>query len=758
MCSQFTLAQIGVNTPDPKSTFDITAKASTGKSNVPEGLLVPRVDRERAQSMIGTAISTLIYVNDISTGLQTGTAINIDAVGYYYFDGRFWIKLNNDSAISPMVNIYNTNGELTSNRTVEQKDKNIIFNSTSGNFQVLGNNNTLTRSFFKNTNTGSTSRMDLNVGAGSSNIYLGIDNGSGIFGADAKGYLDNRTGGRFVIGTAGVEHLTVDKTGNIGIRTSAPATPLDILTGRGYGLQHSDGNIKLRTFLGANAANGNVQAGWIGTSSNHSLDLMTNDLPRIRVSETGNVGIGTSTPQIKLDVNGGVAIDAATTASTTKNVLDINMGRDGYAYGNRGNDFGINMKTSSSVHAGNVARINFGDIGTSANVGNRYLSFSVGKTLKEVMYIDDVNDGRVGIGTSNPSSSAILELSSTNQGFLPPRLTTAQRDAIPAANRPAGLMIYNTNTNCLNFWNSSEWVSTCGGSTPVAGSITGITCTSATNSGNLYAGSPASGVISTIPYTGGNGGSHGGQTVSSTGVTGLTATLSAGSFANGNGSISYSISGTPSAVGTASFAINIGGRVCTLTRTVAEVPPPTPDLSKSCTGSLLPLGALGVTKNFTVDGKAMQISWSSYNNVRTSSAINGSCDLNLESSSYSYFLGSNGSGGDQASSYTVKFTRAVSNLKVTQIRTSIGENFTYTFKRGGVVVKPNVTFSNQYGCVGGFKSTSSGDNTIIENSSSDDSYSSTLYNFGGVWFDEMIVSTPGTRAGSMFNYCVGAAK
>jgi uncharacterized protein (TIGR02145 family) len=77
-------------------------------------------------------------------------------------------------------------------------------------------------------------------------------------------------------------------------------------------------------------------------------------------------------------------------------------------------------------------------------------------------------------------------------------------------------------------------------------------------------------VVSTIPYTGGNEGAHSGQTVTSTGVTGLTATLAAGNFANGNGSLTYDISGTPSTSGTATFEINIGGKSCSINLTVNE--------------------------------------------------------------------------------------------------------------------------------------------------------------------------------------------
>jgi uncharacterized protein (TIGR02145 family) len=65
---------------------------------------------------------------------------------------------------------------------------------------------------------------------------------------------------------------------------------------------------------------------------------------------------------------------------------------------------------------------------------------------------------------------------------------------------------------------------------------------------------------------GGNGGPHSGQTVSSTGVSGLTATLAAGNFAIGADSLSYIITGTPGTSGTASFALNIGGQSCTLER------------------------------------------------------------------------------------------------------------------------------------------------------------------------------------------------
>ena len=57
------------------------------------------------------------------------------------------------------------------------------------------------------------------------------------------------------------------------------------------------------------------------------------------------------------------------------------------------------------------------------------------------------NSGRVGIGTSTPESSAVLDINSTTGALLVPRLTTAQRDALLYP-KP-GLLIHNTSTNSM---------------------------------------------------------------------------------------------------------------------------------------------------------------------------------------------------------------------------------------------------------------------------------------------------------------------
>lgn len=89
--------KVGINTPTPSSTLDIqpnTANAATTATTA-EGLLIPRLSRLRVANMGTTpATSTLVYVNSVADGSAAGTTANVDAVGFYYFNGSVWVKLN----------------------------------------------------------------------------------------------------------------------------------------------------------------------------------------------------------------------------------------------------------------------------------------------------------------------------------------------------------------------------------------------------------------------------------------------------------------------------------------------------------------------------------------------------------------------------------------------------------------------------------------------------------------------------------------
>jgi len=74
-------------------------------------------------------------------------------------------------------------------------------------------------------------------------------------------------------------------------------------------------------------------------------------------------------------------------------------------------------------------------------------------------------NGALLVGTtasaSDPNASAVLQADSTSKGFLPPRLTSIQRDAISS---PAtGLSVYNTTTNTNDFYNGTAWTALASG-------------------------------------------------------------------------------------------------------------------------------------------------------------------------------------------------------------------------------------------------------------------------------------------------------
>ncbi len=91
---------------------------------------------------------------------------------------------------------------------------------------------------------------------------------------------------------------------------------------------------------------------------------------------------------------------------------------------------------------------------------------------------------QTGIGTATPDASAKLEVASTNKGFLPPRMTSTQRQAISS---PAtGLLVYQTDgTSGLYYYNGSAWIYIINSTSnilPVANGGTGVA--SSTGVGN----------------------------------------------------------------------------------------------------------------------------------------------------------------------------------------------------------------------------------------------------------------------------------
>ena len=81
-------------------------------------------------------------------------------------------------------------------------------------------------------------------------------------------------------------------------------------------------------------------------------------------------------------------------------------------------------------------------------------------TLVGIVFLGSANaQVKIGDNPTTIDTSAKLEVESTTQGFLPPRMTTAQRNAI--AGPAEGLTIYNTDNLCLEFFDDLAWYNLC---------------------------------------------------------------------------------------------------------------------------------------------------------------------------------------------------------------------------------------------------------------------------------------------------------
>ena len=141
---------------------------------------------------------------------------------------------------------------------------------------------------------------------------------------------------------------------------------------------------------------------------------------------------------------------------------------------------------------------------------------------------------------TDPAGGTSYSLTSVSQLLSVPYALYAG-NALPSGGTNGQII---TNCDGLPTW-------TTGGICP--GKIASLNCAGVSVNGSLNNGAVASNVSFGITYSGGNGGSYSAQSTSSTGVVGLTATLQAGSFATGNGSLAFTVSGTPTSVGNALF-------------------------------------------------------------------------------------------------------------------------------------------------------------------------------------------------------------
>ncbi|OCA71091.1 hypothetical protein BBH99_03385 [Chryseobacterium contaminans] len=158
---------------------------------------------------------------------------------------------------------------------------------------------------------------------------------------------------------------------------------------------------------------------------------------------------------------------------------------------------------------------------------------------------------QVGINQPNPNLSADLELGSTNKSLLLNRIPNTG-----VINNPVnGMLIYDVSEQCVKAFQAGAWSQCFWKDNPAFA----LNCGAAT-----FAPSPATQGLAytgtlTIPYTNGDGSAYTGQTFQ---ANGLTATLTPGTFAVGNGTLQLAVNGFPISSGSATFNVTINGSTC----------------------------------------------------------------------------------------------------------------------------------------------------------------------------------------------------
>jgi len=182
------------------------------------------------------------------------------------------------------------------------------------------------------------------------------------------------------------------------------------------------------------------------------------------IKPSGKVGIGTENPSMMFH------IFLADSINREGNAILETVSNNSLEYPN------ITTRRSRSAN-NNLQSVHMNDIlGSYAAYGYEGNSYKNGGEIKFVVdgqvnasspiiptriefYTSNISrmvikyNGSIGIGTSNPESSAILEVNSRNKGFLPPRVMDTNVIVHPVA----GLMVYDNSSECMRYYTGNKW-------------------------------------------------------------------------------------------------------------------------------------------------------------------------------------------------------------------------------------------------------------------------------------------------------------
>jgi hypothetical protein len=280
--------------------------------------------------------------------------------------------------------------------------------------------------------------------------------------------------------TSDLERLRIFSNGNVGINTGATDAGfrLDVNgTARVQGILTTTADLSVQGFMTVGTGGGNV-------SSNIAMGY------RAGVSNstgTGNVFLGRIAGELNSsgtqNTNVGFGTGAKNTISSSN--TNIGFGAGSENTGSSNTNVGVNTlfyqtTGSSNIALGSNAGVKIADGTTNLTIANSSIFIGAStqanansQTNQIVIGTSETGlgsnttiignsstiltalRGAVITGGTSVNASAQLQVDSTVRGFLPPRMTTTQKNAISS---PAtGLVVYDTTLNQISYYNGTTW-------------------------------------------------------------------------------------------------------------------------------------------------------------------------------------------------------------------------------------------------------------------------------------------------------------
>ena len=194
--------------------------------------------------------------------------------------------------------------------------------------------------------------------------------------------------------------ITIDSSQNVGIGTASPGRIFEVSADQSYvSIKSTNDSTGTSQIFFGDTSDDNVGRINYDHSSNAML-FLTSATERMRIDSSGNVGIGTSSPDSALNISRDNFNSSIQTAPTNYSLTFPNFGNTG-EYGNQ-----IGLSNGTNI----LSSFGFVDEGAGGNTG---IYFTTGNSSSQTERLRINNNGNVGIGTSSPGAKLQVESSGT---------------------------------------------------------------------------------------------------------------------------------------------------------------------------------------------------------------------------------------------------------------------------------------------------------------------------------------------------------